>query len=95
MAGSKCAINTPMGSREGTFAKTPSTRGVTGTYGHNREILSKPHSTGRDTIPTKFFEGEGNKVGPLTPNPEKFSTPFGNTLTAKGATNRRERKQGD
>jgi hypothetical protein len=93
---SKCAINTPFGSSEGTVAKTPSTKGVTGTYDkHRTPILSKPHSMGKDTIPLKFFSGDGTKIGPLTPNPEKFQTPFGNTLTSAGALNRHKSKSGD
>jgi hypothetical protein len=92
---SKSAINTPFGSREGTFAKTPSIKGVSGQYDRNRGILDKPHSMGKDTIPTKFFSGDANKIGPLTPNPEAFQTPFGNTLATKGAVNRHKTKSGD
>jgi hypothetical protein len=91
----KASINTSFGSSEGTIAKTPSTKGVTGTFGHNRPPFEKPHSTGKDTIPCKFMEGnEGKDVGPLTPNPEKFQTPMGLTLTSKGATDRKSRKSG-
>jgi len=88
-------INTPFGSCEGVFAKTPGTKGVTGGFDKNRPPFEKPHSMGKDTIPCKFFEGEGKQVGPLTPNPEKFETPFGNTLVAKGAVNRRNRPSGN
>jgi hypothetical protein len=91
----KAMINTPFGSSEGTVAKTPSTKGVSGQYDRNRGILDKPHSMGKDTIPTKFFSGDANKIGPLTPDPEAFQTPYGNTLTAKGAVDRKSRKSGD
>jgi hypothetical protein len=91
----KAMINTPFGSSEGTVAKTPSTKGVTGTYSGNRPPFDKPHSKGKDTIPVKFFSGDGDKIGPLSPDPEAFQTPHGNTLTIGGAVDRKSRKSGD
>jgi hypothetical protein len=76
----KSIINTPF--ENPISSSTPSKKGNPGTYDRNRAPdFSKPHSTGKDTIPLKFYEG-----GPaLTPNPEKFETPFNNTLYTAGS----------
>jgi hypothetical protein len=77
---SKSAINTPFENH--IYEKVPShNSGTPGTYDkHRTPILDKPHSMGKDTISLKFF-GSGPA---LTPNPEKFETPFNNTLYAAG-----------
>ena len=78
-AGTKAKLRTPF---ENAIGKVQSgLKGNIGTYDHNRApILSKPHSMGPDTIPLKLYEAGG----PLEPNPEKFATPFGNTIPVKG-----------
>jgi len=91
----KSMINTPFGSREGVVAKTPGTKGVSGMYDRGRPPFDKPHSMGKDTIPCKFYGGDGKKIGPLEPNPEAFQTPFGNTLATKAALNRHKSKTGN
>jgi len=81
----KEAVNTPF---KNTLAESVPSKGGgnPGTYDRNRAPdFSKPHSMGKDTIPCKFFES--GKA--LEPNPEKFETPFNNTLYTAGA-----RKQG-
>jgi hypothetical protein len=77
----KSIINTPFECR--LDEKVPSASGGNpGTYDkHRTPILSKPHSTGKDTIREKFFES--GKA--LEPNPEKFETPFNNTLYTAGS----------
>ncbi len=77
----KAAINTPFTERIGM--SVPAKKGGNpGTYDHHRTpILSKPHSMGADTIPLKFYEAGAA----LTPNKEKFETPFNNTLYVAGA----------
>lgn len=81
MAKGKEAVTTPF---QNTLASSVPSKGKgnPGTYDrHRTPILSKPHSMGKDTIPLKFFEG-----GPaLTPNPQKFETPFNNTLYTAGS----------
>lgn len=77
----KEAVSTPF---KNTLAEsTPGKKGSTGgTYDRNRTPdFSKPHSTGPSTIPLKFYEG--GKA--LEPNPEKFETPFNNTLYTAGS----------
>jgi hypothetical protein len=92
----KSTINTPMGSMEGTVAPVPGEKGKhSAEYDHNRAPFNKPHSMGKDTIPTKFFEGSANNIGNLTPDPEAFETPFGNTLATRGSVNRHNRKSGN
>jgi hypothetical protein len=86
MAKGKEAVNTPF---KNTLAESvPGKKGTSGgTYDrHRTSEFSKPHSTGKDTIPLKFFEG-GTA---LEPNSEKFETPFNNTLYTAGG-----KKQGN
>jgi hypothetical protein len=78
---SKAGINTPFTNT--LHEKVPSSNsGTPGTYDrHRTSDFSKPHSMGKDTISEKFFSG-----GPaMTPNAEKFETPFNNTLYVAGA----------
>jgi hypothetical protein len=77
----KANINTPF--EHTLHEKVPSSNsGNPGVFDHHTTpILSKPHSMGKDTISEKFFEG--GKA--LSPNPEKFETPFNNTIYSKGA----------
>jgi hypothetical protein len=77
----KASISTPFANT--LSEKVPSSRsGNPGTFDRNRSPeFSKPHSMGKDTISEKFFEN-----GPaLTPNAEKFETPFNNTLYTAGS----------
>lgn len=81
MAKGKSSINTPFENH--AYEKVPSvSSGNPGTFDRHRTAdFSKPHSMGKDTIREKFFEG-----GPaLTPNAEKFETPFNNTLYTAGS----------
>ena len=76
----KEAVNTPF---KNTLAESvPGKKGTSGgTYDRNRASdFSKPHSTGANTIPLKFYEGGAA----LEPNAEKFETPFNNTLYTAG-----------
>jgi hypothetical protein len=76
----KSIINTPF--ENPISSSTPGKKGNPGTYDRNRAPdFSKPHSSGKDTIPLKFYEG--GKA--LEPNPEKFETPFNNTLYTAGS----------
>lgn len=77
----KASINTPFENH--LHEKVPSSNsGNPGTFDkHRTPILSKPHSMGKDTISEKFYEG--GKA--LDPNPEKFETPFNNTLYTAGS----------
>jgi len=79
----KGAISTPFGSSEGKpYPSVPSHRGTgnPGTYDHNRTAaFSQKRDVGPDAMTTKFYES--GKA--LEPNPEKFETPFGNTLNVK------------
>jgi hypothetical protein len=79
--GGKSAINTPFENH--AYEKVPShNSGNPGTFDKNRTpILSKPHAVGKDGISEKFYEG--GKA--LEPNPEKFETPFNNTLYTAGS----------
>jgi hypothetical protein len=74
----KGKVDTPYESAQ----PAPSTRsGNPGTFDHHRTPeFSKPHSMGADTIPCKSFESGAA----LTPNPEKFETPYGTVLAVKG-----------
>lgn len=80
MPSGKEAVNTPF---KNTLAESvPGKKRNPGAYDRNRTPdFNKPHSTGKDTIPLKFYE-DGKA---LEPNPEKFETPFNNTLYTAGS----------